>query len=539
MGGEQSPEEPPSLSTHAESPRVRRTPWFPAAYVKGVVALAAAYFVTAKLGQALRYTGSVSAIWPPVGLGIAALYLWGFAWWPGLFIGDFLVNLELYVHHTIPIGSLIGQQTGNMIEIVGGAWLLRMLIGPGARLDRVRQISGVFAAGAVATAASATIGTVSLLAGGVIAASEVPTFWRTWWLGDLSGVLVILPLIVVWIRSTAADRRRLFTWSGAAAMSSVLLLTVAAVSTTATVTYLIFPALVWAALRFRAPGATLAVAITAAVTIGMTADNLGAFSRQQIDNRTLSTQLYITIAALTALLLSAIVSEGERSMAALEEAKRREGERTEEERYRIARELHDSVSQVLFSTVLQIRTAQKELAADGFSASRSIARSLSTIGGLVRTAQSEMRALIFELRRTTLEGGLARALSAYGDQLGSSTGLRVTVQSPTVPLSLSHAAQAQLFAIAREALANVVKHSRAGRAEVVVSAKTNVVVVEVRDDGCGFDVAPDRPGHYGLESIRDRASELGGKATITSSPGAGTAVRVEVPAAGAVVQEEV
>jgi signal transduction histidine kinase len=527
------------LSAHAESPRVRRTPWFPTAYVKGVIGLAASYYVAAKLGQALRYTGSVSAIWPPVGVGMAALYLWGFVWWPGVFLGDFVVNLELYVHHTIPIGSLIGQQTGNMIEIVGGAWLLRRFIGAGASLDRVREIIGMFTAAAVATAASATIGTVSLLAGGVIHRHEVATFWRTWWLGDLSGVLVILPLIVVWRRSYASAARRLFTWTGAAVMSSVLLLTVLAVSTTATVTYLVFPALIWAALRFRAPGATLAVAITAAVTIGMTADNLGAFSRQQIDNRTLSTQLYIAVAALTALLLSAIVSESERSMAALQEAKRREGEQAEEERYRIARELHDSVSQVLFSTVLQIRTAQKGLGAEGLSASRSIARSLSTIGGLVRTAQSEMRALIFELRRDTLEEGFSRALATYGDQLRASTGLLVTVDCSTTPLSLPHSSQAQLFAIVREALSNVAKHSGADRADVIVSTRPDAVLVEVRDNGCGFDVTADRPGHYGLESIRGRASELGGAASILSSPGAGTSVHVQVPALGAISTDEV
>jgi signal transduction histidine kinase len=526
------------LSAHAESPRVRRIPWFATAYIKGVVGLAASYYVAAKLGQALRYTGSVAAIWPPVGLGMAALYLWGFAWWPGVFLGDFLVNLDLYIHHTIPIGSLIGQQTGNMIEIVGGAWLLRRLIGPGASLDRVREVGGMFAAAVVATAASATIGTVSLLAGDVISRDEVATFWRTWWLGDLSGVLVILPLIIVWRRSYATAARGLFTWSGAAVMSSVLFLTVFAVLTTATVTYLVFPALIWAALRFRAPGATLAVAITAGVTIGMTADNLGAFSKQQIDNRTLSTQLYIAVAALTALLLSAIVSEGERSTAALEEAKRREGEQAEEERYRIARELHDSVSQVLFSTVLHVRTAQKGLAAEGFSASGPIVRSLSTIGGLVRTAQSEMRALIFELRRNTLEGGFARALSAYGDQLHSSSGLLVTVDCSKTPLSLPHASQAQLFAIVREALSNVVKHSGADKADVVVSTRPNAVLIEVRDNGCGFDVMTDRPGHYGLESIRGRASELGGAATILSIPGEGTSVQVQVPAVGVIPSDE-
>jgi signal transduction histidine kinase len=117
--------------------------------------------------------------------------------------------------------------------------------------------------------------------------------------------------------------------------------------------------------------------------------------------------------------------------------------------------------------------------------------------------------------------------------------LRVSVDCSTTPLSLPHASQSQLFAIVREALSNVVKHSGAERAEVVVSTKPNVVLVEVRDNGCGFDASADRPGHYGLESIRGRASELGGTATILSTPGAGTSVRVQVPAVGLIPSNEV
>src|SRR5215216_6806903 len=83
-------------------------------YVVGVLALAAAYYGTAKLAQSLRYTASVSAVWPPAGVGIAALYLWGLRWWPGVLIGELVVNAHLLVDDSIPLGSLLGQQTGNM-----------------------------------------------------------------------------------------------------------------------------------------------------------------------------------------------------------------------------------------------------------------------------------------------------------------------------------------------------------------------------------------------------------------------------------------
>ena len=164
-----------------------------------MLALAAAYYGAAKLGQTLRYTASVSAIWPPAGLGIAALYLWGLRWWPGILIAEFVVNAELLLDDKgLPLGSLIGQQTGNMAEILVGAILLRELIGPRAALDRVEQVGGMLVALGTATAISASVGTVSMLAGGVIEGSDVAKFWRTWWLGDTSGGLVVLPLMLVW-----------------------------------------------------------------------------------------------------------------------------------------------------------------------------------------------------------------------------------------------------------------------------------------------------------------------------------------------------
>src|SRR3954449_412449 len=145
-------------------------------YLSGILLLAAAYYGSAKLGQALRYTASVSAIWPPAGLGIAALYLWGMRWWPGVLLGEILVNAHLFVDDSIPLGSLLGQQTGNMAEVIVGALLLSRLVGPNAAMDRVEQLGPMLLALGSATAISATVGTVSMLAGGVVDASDVTTF---------------------------------------------------------------------------------------------------------------------------------------------------------------------------------------------------------------------------------------------------------------------------------------------------------------------------------------------------------------------------
>jgi signal transduction histidine kinase len=525
----------PSQVSTAAQPELHRAvsitlPWRAVRAIAGVLFLAVAYYAAAKIGQTLRYTASVAAIWPPAGLGIAALYLWGLRWWPGIFIGELLVNGEFLLNDSeLPLGSLIGQQVGNIAEILVGAVLLRRLIGPRAALDRAEQVGGLLLALGIATAISATVGTLSMLAGDVIDTSDVPTFWRTWWFGDTAGALVVLPLLLAWLPQPAKAWRQIRTWPGSLMIAATAGLGVLAFSIEGPVTYVVFPALIWAAFRFGPAGATLAIAITAGIAVGFTAHDTGPFSTQPIDSRTLSTQVYIVVAALTTLFLSALVIERERSATALAGAKRREDDRAMKERHRIARDLHDSVSQALFSTILHTRSAQKALKHEGRVAPGTLEQSLDAIGELTRGAQSEMRAVIFELGHDDIEDGLVATLTRHASGLRTRLELDIDVAGPE-HLALSPRAQTELFAIGREALANVVKHAGASKAWVHVEARSGRVRLDVRDDGSGFDPAAHHPGHFGLESMHSRAAELGGMLTISSRPGVGTVVRVEVSA---------
>jgi signal transduction histidine kinase len=233
---------------------------------------------------------------------------------------------------------------------------------------------------------------------------------------------------------------------------------------------------------------------------------------------------------LTTLFLSAMVSERDRSARELSQARRTEGARAVEERRRIARDLHDSVSQALFSTVLHARTAQKALAQENGSTSGPVGRALDTIADLTRSVQSEIRSLIYELRREPVHDGLVAALARHSFELGAPDGLTVDVRGPESRLALSEQVETQLFAIGREALANVVRHAEASIAQVRVECQREQVIVEIRDNGRGFDPGNGHPGHFGLDSMRSRAAEIGGRIAIASAPGRGTRVRVRVPA---------
>jgi signal transduction histidine kinase len=501
----------------------------PLRYVGGVVLMTAAYYGAAKVGQTLRYTASVSAIWPPAGVGIAALYLWGLRWWPGVLVGEIVVNAELWLGDgAYPVGSLLGQQAGNIAEIIVGALLLRRLLGPGAAMDRVEEVGRMLVGVSVATAISATAGTVSMVAGGAVDGADASEFWRTWWLADTSGALVVLPLMLAWAHRPLAAWRRIRTWEGAGVMASVATLSVLAFSTQDPIRYTVFPALIWAAFRLGPPGATLAVAVTACVAIGETAHGVGPFSEQPIDERTLSTQLYLWVAALTTLFSSAIMCERERSSRELAEMRRRAGEGAVEQRLRIARDLHDSVSQALFSTALHTRMAEKALVQEGGSPAGRIGRALGAIGDLTRSVERDVHALIVELHRDPVRGGLAAALARHASGVPAADGLTIDVRGPD-RLAISERVETELFAIGKEALVNVEKHAGASSALVQVEAHQGRVVVEVRDDGRGFDPAAGHPGHFGLDSMRSRAAEIGGSMAISSAPGAGTVVRVCVP----------
>jgi signal transduction histidine kinase len=430
--------------------------------------------------------------------------------------------------------------TANLAEATVATVLLWRLVGRQAGLDRLDQIGRMLIAIAPATAISSTVGSITLLVEGTIQSGEVAKIWRTIWIGDSTGALVVLPLILVWAHSfrTGWNPRRALedpsrVLEAAAMIGAVIGLSAIALTSSTPVAYLVFPALIWAALRFGQRGATLAVFLAAGTAVLLTANNLGPFVRHSITASALSTQLYIAVAALTTLCLGAIVSERQRSAAQLVESRRRELERATEERQRIARDLHDSVSQSLFSMTLHARTAERALHGVGQEPDGPVGRELGHVGQLSRTALAEMRALIFELRpRGLAEEGLVSALTKHAGAMSAREGVAIEVTGPSERLPISTECEENLYRLGQEALANASKHAQARRIAVGVTNDGSSVGLEVRDDGRGFDAGATYPGHLGLTTMQSRASEMGAKLGIESAPASGTVVRVELPLGG-------
>jgi PAS domain S-box-containing protein len=200
------------------------------------------------------------------------------------------------------------------------------------------------------------------------------------------------------------------------------------------------------------------------------------------------------------------------------------------ERTRLARELHDSVSQALFSMTMHARAAQLSMVKAGLDPDAPMGRSITELAELTRGALAEMRALIFELRPGALaEEGLVAALQKQGAALTAREQVAITVDGPEQRLDLSGAVEEHLYRVASEALHNVVKHAGANHASVHVSIEGGALKLVVGDDGAGFDPELVYAGHLGLSTMGERAAVIGADLTIASAPADGTTVTVTLP----------
>jgi signal transduction histidine kinase len=291
-----------------------------AALYAGTVALVAlAYYLAGRLGLGLAYLGgAVAALWPPAGLGIAVLFVYGIRLWPAIAIGDLLL-----ADFSTPPVSVLGQTLGNTLALIAAALLLRRLVGRRGSLDRIRDVCALVACAGVAALVSAAFGPTALYLGGVVSTDDLGRVFRTWTLSDVSGVLVVAPALLTWAALGVKDIRRRRVIEGVVLL--VVLAALAELAPQREVPYIVFPVLLWSALRLGPRGAATAILVVCSITVWNTAHETGPFVRESITDSLLATQVFIATAALTSLLLAAVTAErtgAARALATSEAAQR-------------------------------------------------------------------------------------------------------------------------------------------------------------------------------------------------------------------------
>jgi signal transduction histidine kinase len=443
----------------------------------------------------------------------------------------------MFVAAIVPARLLIGGIPGTplwfqllMIAVdaakgVAAVWLLHRVLGRRIRLETLNELFIFLAITAVAIPASS-----ALIAAAPARYLLGNAFWSTayrWYLGDALAQVIVTPTILYWCgrayQRPSARLRELV----------VLLLTLAVASVYALVfvrngrlLYLTVPFLTWAAVRLRPFGTANAIALVAIVAMIGAARGTGMFSDEAAAASVLSLQLFLLVIGISLLALAILTVERETLAEREREANGRILRAQEEERSRIARELHDGLAQDM--AILHLSLEHLGASAD---LSVPLRDSLDQLVEMSSRMMSSVRKLSHELHPATLDIiGLDIAIKSLCGDVERQHGLPVAYSSHEVPRTLERMMSVSTFRIAQEALRNVIKHSHATAAAVDLSRQGNHLVLCISDDGDGFDIrAVDGRAGLGLISMRERLSLIGGALSIHSTPRLGTRIRVEVP----------
>ena len=288
--------------------------------VAQVIGLAVIYFAAGKLGLALAYHHPLAApLWPPTGIALAALLLFGYRLWPGILLGASSLNFVtmasfgVEVEKSAAVSLSIG--IGNTLEALAGAWLIsRYAEGRLALRQPKTVLLFAFLGGVACTTISATFGLVSAALAGLVADHGAAEFWFTWWLGDMIGALLVTPFFLVWSvkQWPSLDRARIVE---AIALLLVLVFTCAVAfngwllgwTHGAPLSFLTIPLLLWSAFRFGLRGTTAAAMVAAILATAGTLHGSGPFAVGNPHASLLLLQNYVAVLTVLSLVLAADV----------------------------------------------------------------------------------------------------------------------------------------------------------------------------------------------------------------------------------------
>ena len=531
-----------------------------AAYFAQVGAVAVVYVLAARAGLTLdAVSGFASLVWAPTGIALAAVLLAGGRIWPGVFIGALVAN----VITGAPVLAAAGIAAGNTLEAVAGAYALRRVPGFRLRLDSLRNVFALIVLAALlSTMISATIGVASLYLAGLTPQANVAETWRTWWIGDAMGALLVAPLILVW---AAPPRKPLLTRHlGEAAVLVLGILLAGLIVLTLSVSrgggplshaYIFFPFLMWAAIRFGQRGAVTATVLVSAIAIAGTVVGRGPFIQPTLHAGLLALQTFMGITAATFLVLGASVSERERSREQLRAARD------------IARDANRAKAEFLAVMSHELRTPLNAIAGYAELLSLGLSGPLnqkqSDAVTRIRTNQQHLLALIDDvLSFARIEAGNTPfnpepvSVCETLDSLETLLRPGLVRQELTYiwngcdPLLVVRADPIKLRQILLNVLGNAIKFTPSGgRIELSARQSGDRISIRVSDTGIGipaekidrvFDpffqgqsgTTREYPGvGLGLSIARDFARAMGGDIHVESAPKQGCTVTIDLASA--------
>jgi signal transduction histidine kinase len=465
-----------------------------------IAVLCAAYVITARIGLSIYAVhGFATLVWPPTGIAIAALLLYGRHLWPGIALGAFFVNFWVGASPLVALGIAIG----NTLEALAAVYLLHRFAEFDISFGRLRDSLYFILFGALlAPLVSASVGTGSLLLGGVLTFGSQPITWLAWWVGDMLGALVVAPLLLLWMRPQ-------YPFIPLKNLAEALFVTLMLVVFNILIFWKPFPALMliplypvfvplaWIALRFGIRGHTLAIAATATMAIaGISAGHL-LIEASPVAHNLIYLQFFISTTTAMLLIFGAIVEERRRYAEELSDQIDQLADALQKIKYEdeakkeflalLAHELRNPlaplVSNLEYLALTQTPTPEsEEIHANIAQQTKTIIRLVDDLLDVSRISQKRLH---LQKELTDLQSVVTRSAKNV-EQLFQKNNLSFTLLLPPEPTTLE-VDSVRFEQIVVNLLTNAGKYTpQGGTIACEVSTAAGILTLIVRDNGIGI-----------------------------------------------------
>jgi len=476
----------------------------------------------------------ISPVWPTGAILFSVLVATPTRHWWAYTLAAYFTSVLRNVWQGLPVSAVLFVVAG-IVEYLIDAVVVRRFAGGLRAFDTLRGLL-------------VYIGTAAVLAPSISAfvavagtAENYWFYWRVWFLSEALAFVMLAPAVLTWIavartgfRGVALGRCLEAGLIGCGLLAiSVRVFggPTAAEGSIPALVYLPLPLLLLAAVRFGPAGVNTSLLIVAFLSISGTVRGQGPFAGASADDRVLSLQLFLITMSIPLMFLATLMEERREKDRAMRMLSGRLVTAQEEERRRIARELHDEIGQIL--TVVKINLESLREPARLASATARVDTCVQNVDHAIEQA----RALALDLRPATLDHlGLPAALRWFVDQIPEGKLRTHLAVEECEGKPLTSEVKTAAFRIAQEAVTNVLRHANAGDVWVSLTCGRSTLELTVRDDGRGFDVGTRRrspSASFGLTSMEERVRLVGGQLEIRTSPGAGTEVRARFPVVAA------
>jgi signal transduction histidine kinase len=505
--------------------------------VRPALLVAISYYVGTRIGFAWTPIGQPnSTFWPANAILLSALLLTPERRWWTLLLAVLPTHMLAQLQAGVPVWTALGWFITNTSEALIGAFCIARFTHPKNTLDNVRGVFTFVVFGVVL----APLATSFLDAAAVVITGWGRTLWplgvERFWTNALAE-LALVPAIVLWSSNGISwlKKARVAQYLEAALLAVGTVLVVVLVfgfqlfspSTTPALLYLPLPFLLWAAARFGLGGLSLSLLSVALISVRYTMHGREPFPYVSMAENVLSLQILLCVIAVPLMFLSAVLAEARRTQDSLRRISGSLIEAQEQERHRIARELHDDVVQRLALLSLELEGVQEDIP----DVAPELRTRIGALGNQTTQIVHDVQLLSHELHSSKVDLlGVAVAMKNFCEEFGERQKVEIDFRSQDLPAFLPAELSLSLFRVLQEALGNATKHSGVKRFEVRLWGTTGEIQLTISDRGAGFDTETAmKSTGLGLTSMQERLRLAHGELSINSKPKGGTTIHARVP----------